>query len=168
LVSIMSTSGDPNLPAGKPEAVAVLTTPPPSASDRAATIDYAVKCQRAIGSQSLPAPEADLRAKVARAFDRSNYFDGAPRQLLAVIVDGSRVERLKRIKAPTLVIHGTEDPLVPLEGGKDTAAHIPGAELMLVPGMGHDFPASLIGKIVSAIAEHCRAADAALAASLVT
>jgi len=168
LVSIMSTSGDPNLPAGKPEAVAVLTTPPPSASDRAATIDYAVKCQRAIGSQSLPAPEADLRAKGARAFDRSNYFDGAPRQLLAVIVDGSRVERLKRIKAPTLVIHGTEDPLVPLEGGKDTAAHIPGAELMLVPGMGHDFPASLIGKIVSAIAEHCRAADAALAASLVT
>jgi pimeloyl-ACP methyl ester carboxylesterase len=168
LTSIMSTSGDPSLPPGKPEAVAVLTMSPPPASDRAASIDYGVKCQRAIGSQSLPAPEADLRAKVARGFDRSDYFDGTPRQLLAVIVDGSRVELLKRIKTPTLVIHGTEDPLIPVEGGKDTASHIPGAELMLVPGMGHDFPAPLIGELVLAIAGRCRAADVALAASLVS
>jgi pimeloyl-ACP methyl ester carboxylesterase len=167
LVSVMSSSGDPSLPTGKPEAVAVITTAPPPAWDRAATIDFGVKCQRAIGSQTVCAPEADLREKVARAFDRSNYFDGGPRQLVAMLADGSRVERLKRMRAPTLVIHGTEDPLIPVEGGKDTAAHIPGAELMLVPGMGHDLPAPLIGKIVSAIAEHCRAADAAPGASLV-
>ena len=160
LTSIMSTSGDPSLPQGKPEAVAVLTATPPPPSDREANIVHGVKCLQAIGSQTLPTPEADLRAKVAFAFDRSNYFGGVPRQLVAVIAEGSRVERLQRIAAPTLVIHGTEDPLVPVEGGKDTAAHIRGAELMLVQGMGHDFPAPLIGKIVTAIAAHCRAADA--------
>jgi pimeloyl-ACP methyl ester carboxylesterase len=163
LVSIMSTSGDPRLPPGKPEAVAVITTPPPPPSDREANIVHGVKCQQAIGSTTLPTPEADLRAKVAFAFDRSNYFGGVPRQILAVLVDGSRVDRLRKIAAPTLVIHGTEDPLVTVEGGKDTAAHIRGAELMLIPGMGHDFPALLIGKIVAAIAAHCRAAEAEVA-----
>jgi pimeloyl-ACP methyl ester carboxylesterase len=161
LVSIMSTSGDPNLPLGKPEAMAVLTVPPPPAEDRAANIEHGLRCQRAIGSPVLPASDAELRAKVERGYDRSNYYAGVPRQLLAVMADGSRVELLKRIKTPTLVIHGTNDPLTPPECGKDTAAHIPGAELMLVPGMGHDFPAPLIGMLVEAIASHCRKADEA-------
>ena len=77
------------------------------------------------------------------------------------MANGSRVELLKRIKTPALVVHGTDDPLIPPEGGKDTAAHIPGAELMLVPGMGHDFPTPLIGTLVEAVASHCRKADEA-------
>ena len=163
LISIMSTSGEPHLPQGKPEALAVLSATPPPASDREANIVHGVKCQQAIGSASLPTPEADLRTKVARAFDRSNDFGGVPRQLLAVIAAGSRAEALGRIKAPTLVIHGTEDPLIPAEGGKDTAARIKGAQLMLVAGMGHDFPAPLIANLVTAIASHCRTADIARA-----
>ena len=82
------------------------------------------------------------------------------------MVNGSRVELLKRIAVPTLVIHGTDDPLIPAEGGKDTAAHIKGAKLMLVEGMGHDFPASLIPSIVEAIAAHCRRADESVAPSV--
>lgn len=161
LVSIMSTSGDPNLPHGKPEALAVLTAPPPPPEDRAANIEHGLKCQRAIGSLTLPASDADLRAKVAAGYDRSNYYAGVPRQLLAVLANGSRVPLLERIAAPTLVIHGSEDPLIPPEGGKDTAAHIKGAELLLLDGMGHDFPASLNGTLVEAIAAHCRKADQA-------
>jgi pimeloyl-ACP methyl ester carboxylesterase len=161
LVSIMSTSGDPNLPFGKPEAMAVLTLPPPPAEDRTANIEHGLRCQRAIGSPVLPASDAELRAKVARGYDRSNYYAGVPRQVLAVMANGNRVELLKRIRTPALVIHGTDDPLIPPEGGKDTAAHIPGAELMLVPGMGHDFPTPLIGTLVEAIARHCRKADEA-------
>ncbi len=159
LVSIMSTSGDPRLPQGAPEALAVLTVKPPPPEDRAANIEHGVKCQRAIGSASLPASDEELRSKVATGYDRSNYYLGVPRQLIAVLANGSRVDLLKRIAAPTLVIHGPEDPLIPPAGGKDTAAHIPGAELMLVDGMGHDFPAPLVGALVEAVATHCRKAD---------
>jgi pimeloyl-ACP methyl ester carboxylesterase len=166
LVSIMSTSGDPSVPQGEPEALAVLTIPPPPAEDREANIVHGVKCQRAIGSSVLPASDEELRAKVARGYDRSNYYAGVPRQLLAVLANGSRVELLKRIASPTLVIHGTNDPLIPLEGGKDTAAHIPGAELLIIPGMGHDFPNSLLGVLVDAVAAHCRRADEAAAIAL--
>jgi pimeloyl-ACP methyl ester carboxylesterase len=159
LVSIMSTSGDPRLPPGDPEALAVLTVKPPPPEDRAANIEHGLKCQRAIGSVSLPASDDELRVKVAEGYDRSNYYLGVPRQLLAVLANGSRVELLKRIAVRTLVIHGTEDPLVPPAGGKDTAARIPGAELMLVEGMGHDFPTPLIETLVDAVASHCRKAD---------
>jgi pimeloyl-ACP methyl ester carboxylesterase len=166
LVSIMSTSGDPKLPQGKPEAVAVLTLPQPPAEDRAANIEHGIRCQRAIGSSVTPSSEEELRDKVTRGYDRSNYFGGVPRQLLAVMTNGSRVELLKRIAVPTLVIHGTDDPLIPAEGGKDTAAHVEGAELMLVEGMGHDFPAPLIPMLVKSIAKHCRKADEAAASVL--
>ena len=160
LVSIMSSSGDPALPRGKSEALAIFAIPPPPADDKPAFIAHAIRCQQAIGSPVLVEPESDIRARVERGYDRSNYYDGVPRQLLAVLANGSRVALLKRIATPTLVIHGTEDPLVPLEGGKHTAAHIKGAELMLVEGMGHDFPAPLIGTLAEAVASHCRKSDA--------
>ena len=90
-----------------------------------------------------------------------NYYAGVPRQLLAVLANGSRVELLKRVKAPTLVIHGTEDPLTLPQCGKDTARHIPGAQLMMIEGMGHDFPRPLIGALIEAVAKHCRVVDKA-------
>jgi pimeloyl-ACP methyl ester carboxylesterase len=159
-VSVMSSSGDPKLPQGTPEALAVLTTPPPPPADREANLIHSVKCQRAIGSVSLAATDEELRAKVAEGYDRSNDYAGVPRQLLAVLANGSRVELLKRIHQPTLVIHGTEDPLTRPECGEDTARHIQGAELMMVEGMGHDLPRPLIGMLVEAVAKHCRRADA--------
>jgi pimeloyl-ACP methyl ester carboxylesterase len=106
-----------------------------------------------------------LRAKVAEGYDRSNDYAGVPRQLLAVMANGSRVELLKRISRPTLVIHGTEDPLTPPECGRDTARYISGAKLMMVEGMGHDLPRPLIGRLVEAVSEHCRSADEAVHAS---
>lgn len=81
-----------------------------------------------------------------------------PRQLAAIIADGDRRQRLAGVTAPTLVIHGEGDPLVPVEGGRDTAAHIPDARLETIPGMGHDLPLALIDEIADLIAEHARAA----------
>jgi pimeloyl-ACP methyl ester carboxylesterase len=162
LVSIMSSSGDPNLPPGKPAAMALLTAPLPSPQDREARIEFGVKVWQTIGSPGFPTPEAKLRAKVMRAVERSSYDKGFSRQLVAILADGSRVNRLKRIVAPTLVIHGADDPLIPVECGEDTARNIPGAKLMIEPGMGHDLPEALIPTLVEAIAAHCQAADAAL------
>jgi pimeloyl-ACP methyl ester carboxylesterase len=161
LTSVMSTSGDPGLPQGKPEALAVLNAAPPAPDDRAANIEHGLRCQRAIGSSILPSSDEALRAKVAEGYDRSNDYTGAPRQLVAVMANGSRVALLKRIGKPTLVIHGMADPLIPREGGEDTARHISGAELMLVEGMGHDLPEPLIDELAEAVAVHCRRASAA-------
>ena len=160
LTSIMSTSGDPSLPPGDPKAMAALTAPPPPPEDREANIVFGMKLRRAIGSPGFPTPDAELRALVAENLERSTYPEGPQRQLLAVLADGSRVERLKKIGAPTLVIHGADDPLLPAESGKDTARHIRGARLLIEPGMGHDLPTALIPTLVDAIAAHCKAADA--------
>jgi pimeloyl-ACP methyl ester carboxylesterase len=161
LVSIMSTSGGPNLPQGKPEAMALLAAPLPPPEAREARIEFGIRFWQTVGSPGYPTPEATLRAKVTRAIERSSYVAGRPRQLVAIVADGSRVERLKRIVAPTLIIHGVDDPLVPVEHGKDTARNIPGAKLMIEAGMGHDLPEALIPTLVEAIAAHCDAADAA-------
>jgi alpha-beta hydrolase superfamily lysophospholipase len=79
--------------------------------------------------------------------------------MLAILASGSRVELLKEIKVSTLVIHGADDPLVPVEAGTDTAKHIPGAALKIIPGMGHDLANGLVPILVDAIADHCLAAD---------
>jgi pimeloyl-ACP methyl ester carboxylesterase len=71
--------------------------------------------------------------------------------MVAALVNDDRRAALKRIKAPTVVIHGANDPLVPIEGGRDTAANIAGAELIEIPGMGHDLPAALYSKVADAI-----------------
>ncbi|HEY69783.1 MAG TPA: alpha/beta hydrolase, partial [Anaerolineae bacterium] len=79
---------------------------------------------------------------------------GTARQMAAILASGSRKEALQQVSAPTLVIHGDADPLVPVEGGIDTAESIPGAELMIVGGMGHDLPPSLAPRVIDAIAKH--------------
>ncbi|HXW20185.1 MAG TPA: alpha/beta hydrolase [Roseiarcus sp.] len=161
LTSIMSTSGDPKLEPPRPEAGAALTASRPPRDDREASIQFGANGWRVIGSPSYPTPEAELRTEVARAYDRSNYFAGLPRQLAAVLATGSRVELLKTIRVPTLVLHGADDPLIPVAGGKDTARHIPGAKLKIIPGWGHDLPTALIPTLVEAIATHCEGADRA-------
>jgi pimeloyl-ACP methyl ester carboxylesterase len=164
LVSMMSSSGDPKLPQATPAAAAALTTPRPSQSDREASIQFGMNAYRVIGSPAYPAPEPELRAKIERAFDRSYYPAGVARQMVAILASGSRVELLPTIKLPTLVLHGGDDPLVPVEAGKDTARLVPGAKLKIIPGWGHDIPTALIPTLVEAIATHCEAADRAAAA----
>ncbi len=161
LTSIMSSSGDPRLPPAKPHALATLAAPRPPQGDREAAIMLGVATYRAIGSPGYPTSEAELTAKIARAFDRSYYPAGAARQLVAVLANGSRVELLKTIRAPTLVLHGADDPLAPVEGGEDTARHTPGAKLTVIPGWGHDFPTALLPRLADAVASHCAAADRA-------
>jgi pimeloyl-ACP methyl ester carboxylesterase len=159
LVSIMSSSGDPGLPPGKPEAMAALLAPRPNADDREAVIAHGMKVYRVIGSPGFPTSDAELRVKIAQSADRSYYPVGVGRQLMAVLASGSRVDLLKTIAAPTLVLHGADDPLVPVEAGQDTAKHVPGAKLTIIPGMGHDLAPGLVPILVEAIADHGHAAD---------
>ena len=163
LASIMSSSGDPKLPLGKPAAMASLTATRPPRSDREAAIQFGMNIYRVIGSPGYPTPEPELRAKIERAFDRAYYPAGVARQLVAILASGSRVDLLRTIERPTLVLHGSDDPLVPVERGKDTARHVPGATLKIIPGWGHDIPTALIPTLVEAIATHCQNADRAVA-----
>ncbi|MGA7871494.1 MAG: hypothetical protein WCA22_11395 [Candidatus Binatus sp.] len=92
-----------------------------------------------------------MRRRVAEDFKRSNYPAGFSRQAAAALANGDRRAALKRVKAPTVVIHGADDRLVPIEGGRDTAANVARAELIEIPGMGHDLPAALYSRIADAI-----------------
>ncbi len=165
LTSIMSTSGRREL---KKPALALqlrmLKRRDPNAS-RAVKIEEVMRTLNLIGSPIEDPEVASERAALAeRAVDRSFYPDGARRQLGAIIASGDRVAALARITAPTLVIHGAADRLVPPDGGEDTARLIPGARFELISGMGHDLPGPLVPRIAGLIAEHARAATAERAA----
>jgi pimeloyl-ACP methyl ester carboxylesterase len=152
LVSIMSTTGSPTLPQAKPEVLARLITPPPVGRD--AVIEASVETWRVISGPGFPYDEAAIRERTALTYDRSHHPAGQARQLGAILAHGDRSERLGAVRAPTLVVHGTDDPLVPVEGGKHTAASIPGAELLLIPGMGHDLPKQVHEQLAEAIGGH--------------
>lgn len=157
LVSIYSTSGRPGLPIGKPEALAMLTARPEGPA-REQLVKHGMKLRTVIGSPAYPTDEAELRAFVELNVDRRWYPEGAGRQYLSIIASGDRVEQLKTIRTPTLVLHGEEDPLLPVECGRDVARLVPGAELQTYPGWGHDFPAQLVPTLVDRIAGFCKAA----------
>ncbi|MFX0045032.1 MAG: alpha/beta fold hydrolase [Candidatus Hermodarchaeota archaeon] len=152
LTSIMSSTGDPNLPQPKPEAVSILVATPPS--DRDENIDYSLQVWRTLHGPKFPLDEEYVRERSARAYDRSYYPEGTGRQLAAILASGSRKEALKKLKTPTLVIHGDADPLMPVEGGRDTAEAIPGAELLIIEGMGHSIPVEEAPRIIEAIVRH--------------
>jgi pimeloyl-ACP methyl ester carboxylesterase len=156
MTSIMSTTGNPRLPRPKPEAMNALLNRAPANATLDDVIPIGIRVARAIGSPAYPTPEERLRERIARDFNRSFYPEGAARQISAIMDDGDRRKRLKQVRVPSLVIHGTDDPLVPVEGGRDTAAHIPGAKLLELPGMGHDLPLELVETIADAVAEHAR------------
>jgi pimeloyl-ACP methyl ester carboxylesterase len=157
LVSIMSTSSRPGLPQGKPEAIKA-TLERPATSDRETMVRHYMMLRRTIGSPAYPESDAEMRRLVERNIDRRYYPAGVGRQYLAILASGDRVELLKTVKVPTLVIHGADDPLLPQEGGRDVAALVPGAQLEIYPGMGHDLPTALTPKLVDRIATFCKAA----------
>ena len=151
LTSIMSSTGNPALPPATPEAMGVLLSRP-QGSDVEALVEFGVRAARVIGSPGYPADEALLRARVRRDVERSSYAPGFARQLAAIYASGDRRARIATITAPTAVVHGTADPLVPVEAGRDTAACIAGAELVEIDGMGHDRPLALVDRIADAVA----------------
>jgi pimeloyl-ACP methyl ester carboxylesterase len=159
LVSLYSSTGNPKLPPAKPEAMAVLMAPRPG--DRAAAVEAAVRAAQVTSGPAYPIAEDYLRARAERMFDRSFTPTAAARHLAAVTAHGNRAPRLAGITAPTLVIHGTADPLVPVEGGRDTARSIPGAELWEIEGLGHGIPPALWTTLADRIAAHTQKAEAA-------
>jgi pimeloyl-ACP methyl ester carboxylesterase len=151
LISIMSTTGRPGLPEGKPEAFAAIMTPPasPNREDR---IARGIAVMRVIGSPGFPATDTELATFVARGVDYAPYDPaGLARQMAAVISAPPRHVRIKAVKVPALVIHGGDDPLIDVSGGEDTARSIPGAELLIVPGLGHDFTEANVPVYLKAI-----------------
>jgi pimeloyl-ACP methyl ester carboxylesterase len=159
LISIYSTTGNPNLPQAQPAAMEALMTPPPT--ERQAYIDYNVKTMKAIAGSGFPFNEQFIRSISARAYDRAFYPQGVARQMMAVMAQENRKPALASVAVPTLVIHGTADPLVPPEHGKDTADAVPGAQLLLIEGMGHDLPhtGGPWPQIIDAIAAHTKEAE---------
>jgi pimeloyl-ACP methyl ester carboxylesterase len=158
LTSIMSTTGNPKMPAPSREAMAVLTAPRPKTLE-----EYLARFERnwkMLRVGSFPEDEALDRSRATRCFERGLNPDGVNRQLRAILASGSRKQRLASVTAPTLVIHGTVDPLVHPEGGRDTAASIPGAKLLMIEGMGHALPIPMWPQVIDAIDQHAHAASA--------
>jgi len=155
MVSIYSSSGRRGLPQGKPEALAMLGSVPAS-DTREARVAHGIKLRQTIGSPGFPTPEAELRSLVEKNVDRRWYPEGAGRQYVSVLASGDRVELLKTVKAPTLVLHGEEDPLLPVECGRDVAKTVPGAEIETIAGWGHDFPPQLVPRLVDKISTFCK------------
>jgi pimeloyl-ACP methyl ester carboxylesterase len=149
LVSIMGntgarTSGQPTLRASK----ALIAVPP---KDRDGYVEHSVKALTLIGSPGFERDESELRELARNGFDRGRNPAAGARQLAAIIASGDRTKRLRGITAPTLVIHGKADKLVRPSGGRATAKAISGAELLEIPGMGHDLPRDAWPQIIDAI-----------------
>ena len=156
MTSIMSTTGNRKVPPAKPEAMAALLNRAPAGATLEQVMPIGFQVSKAIGSPGYPTDEARLKERIERDFKRSFYPEGAARQISAIMDDGDRRKRLAKVTTPTLVIHGVHDPLVPVEGGRDTAAAIQGAKLLEIEGMGHDLPLELVEQIADAIAAHAK------------
>jgi pimeloyl-ACP methyl ester carboxylesterase len=151
LTSIMSTSGDPALPHARPEILGILLAPPPRTPEE--YVETNVLVGRAFRNGGFPEEEPRTREKAVRAAARGLSPEGGARQMAAIVASGSRKESLPQIKAPTLVIHGADDPLVPLAAGEDTARSIPGARLVVIAEMGHTLPMAVWPRVIDEIAD---------------
>lgn len=157
LTAIMSSTGNPALPQSSPEALAMLTRRPPDpCADEEGYLAHSTALARTIGSPGYPFDETAHRERALADLRRAYNPSGFGRQIAAIAVAGDLRPRLKTIAAPTLVIHGAEDPLVPPVCGKDIAENIPGANLMIIEGMGHDSPVQLYETVADAIVRNAR------------
>ena len=162
LTSIMSTTGERSAGRPKLRVWGVLMRQAPR--DREAYIESFVKTFRLIGSRGFPRDDDRLRELAAATYDRGHHTAGTGRQLAAILASGDRTARLRSLAVPTTVIHGRDDPLVPFRGGRATAAAIPNARLIAVPGMGHDLPREVWPQLIDAVVETAgRAAPAGVA-----
>jgi pimeloyl-ACP methyl ester carboxylesterase len=155
LCSLMSSSGALRFNFHVSPATRAVLTPPPRGADEEQLLDHMERVWRLIGSPGLQQPGDVLRDRLRSSIRRAYDPAGIARQMLAIMASGERRPLLRRITAPTLVLHGERDPLVPIAAGRDTAAHVPGAVFKAIPGMGHDLPEALLPELVEAIAGHC-------------
>ena len=154
LTSIMSSSGRRGLPGPTPVARKAIMGMPANPRDREQVIERMVQTLRVIGSPAYPTPEKLLRTRVEEALERNTCPDGIARQMVAVVACGDRTPLLAAINCPSMVIHGADDPLLPLACGEDTARAIPDAALHVIEGMGHDLPPQLIERLIALIDAH--------------
>ena len=157
LTLIMTTSGSRRLPGPTLHARRALLSQPAN-RERETLISHSISVFTAIGSPAYRPTPAELRARVAAHIERASRPAGSARQLLAIAADGDRTHLLARIQAPTKVIHGVVDPLVPVANGHDLVKRIPGALGDFIEGMGHDLPQPLLGRIAEAIAGNAQRA----------
>ena len=153
----MTTSGSRRLPGPTLEARRALLSQP-AGRDPESLIAHSVNVFTAIGSPGYRLSPAEMRERAAASIARASRPQGSARQLLAIAADGDRTPMLARIQAPTQVIHGVLDPLVPVESGRDLVRRIPGALGDFIEGMGHDLPQPLLGRISQGIASNVRRA----------
>jgi pimeloyl-ACP methyl ester carboxylesterase len=158
LTSIMSSTG--SRISGQPALRTYRRFLRPVSRDRQRYIDQAADLFHWIGSPGFDRDEAALRDLLGRMHDRGHHPSATSRQLAAILASGNRTAELRRITAPTLVIHGTNDRLIAPSGGRATARTIPGARLLMIEGMGHDLPRGAWPQILDAIAENAARASA--------
>jgi pimeloyl-ACP methyl ester carboxylesterase len=151
LTSIMSTTGNPDLPQGDPAVLVLLAQPVPSG--REAAIEHAIMLSRTLAGGGFAFDEARGRRLAELSYDRDTDPTGTLRQLAAIMTAPSRKDALRSVTVPALVIHGDADPLVPVAAGFDTAAAIPGARIMVIEGMGHELPEPVWPRVIDALVE---------------
>lgn len=159
LASLMSTTGERRHGRPKLRLWSLFVHRAPRRRDD--YVEYFVRVFRMIGSPGFPADEARVRELAAATYDRGHHPAGTGRQLAAIMASGDRTDQLRRLRVPTVVIHGTDDPLVPYRGGIATAGAIPDAELIAIPGMGHDLPRDVWPKVIEAVVRNAERAAAA-------
>jgi pimeloyl-ACP methyl ester carboxylesterase len=164
LTSIMSGTLNPRLPGPSPRVTLPLFLSRPKDKSRDALIARAIQMWSLIRTEGDD--HSELETKIAQGFDRSYYPPGVRRQLAAIIATGDLRPHLAKITAPTLVIHGSKDPLAPVEGGRDSARNIKGARLEIIDGMAHDLPKKFLPRIAALIVDHAQAAEKIAAASM--
>jgi pimeloyl-ACP methyl ester carboxylesterase len=152
LASIMSTTGDRAVGQASSEALAFVGRRGPT--ERSAAIEHGVLVWRTLRSPGYPFDDATVRDRVVRSYDRSFYPRGAARQAAAIVSQRDRTDALRRVNVPAVVVHGANDPLIHVSGGEATAGAIPGARLVVVPGMGHDLPEGVWPIVIDAVASN--------------
>jgi pimeloyl-ACP methyl ester carboxylesterase len=149
LTSIMSSTGGRLVGRPSPKAMSMLLATPPR--NRTEYIEMLLRTFRVIGSPGYPFDEDRMRRRAERTFDRGVHPGATLRQLAAIVSARDRAPRLRRVNVPALVVHGARDPLVNVSGGRATARAIPGADLDVVPGMGHDLPRAVWPRVIGGI-----------------
>ena len=151
LTSISSSTSDPTVGQPSPKALKALAVSPPQT--REAAMDHAVAVFEVIGSPGFPLDEPGVRERAGASYDRGSDPAGVARQMVAALASPDRTSDLRSVEVPALVLHGAEDPLVDISGGRATAEALPNAELVVIDGMGHDLPPALWAEIAGRIAD---------------
>jgi pimeloyl-ACP methyl ester carboxylesterase len=156
LTSMMSSSGARHLPGPRAKVLQVMLHRPQDRSEPS-VLAYYVRLFQAIGSPGYPTPPEELRQRILESVRRGGYRPaGGARQIAAVTADTSRASELRKLRVPTLVLHGTDDPLVPIACGQDTARRIPDARFVAIPGLGHDLPPGGVERLLEPLIPHLR------------